>query len=177
MKLNIAVVYHSGFGHTKKQAEAVARGASEIANTEIMSVDKVDWEKLDNADAIIFGAPTYLGSASWQFKKFMDESSSRWFKQSWKDKIAGGFTNSGELSGDKLNVLFQFVVFAAQHSMIWVGSAEMPSKEINRLGSSLGVMAKSDNASPDITPPESDLKTAELYGKRIASITLKFKAR
>ena len=28
----IAVVYHSGFGHTKLQAEAVARGAEEVAD-------------------------------------------------------------------------------------------------------------------------------------------------
>jgi NAD(P)H dehydrogenase (quinone) len=167
----IIVVYHSSYGHTQKQAERIAKGA----DGEVMSVEEIDWDKLDQADAIIFGAPTYMGSVSWQFKKFMDDSSKRWFSQSWKNKIAGGFTNSGELSGDKLNVLIQLAVYAAQHSMIWVGAGEMPGKEINRLGSSLGVMAKSDNAPAAITPPESDLQTAELYGKRIAEITNKFK--
>jgi multimeric flavodoxin WrbA len=177
MKPKVAVVYHSGTGHTKKQAEAVHRGAASLADSCIFSVDNVDWDKLDEADAIIFGAPTYMGSASFQFKKFMDETSSRWFKQAWQDKIAGGFTNSGYPSGDKFNTLVQLTTFAAQHQMIWVGVDPMPKKEINRLGSSLGPMAHSLNDSPEVTPPESDLKTAEIYGKRVASITLKFKAR
>ncbi len=177
MKPKVIVVYHSGYGHTQKLAERVAVGANIIGVAEVMKAEEPDWQKLDEADAIVFGCPTYMGSTSWQFKKFMDETSSRWFKQSWKDKIAGGFTNSGDASGDKLNVLIQLAVFAAQHSMVWVSTGAKPDKEINRLGSALGPMAKSDNASPEITPPESDLKTAELYGKRIAEITLKFKAR
>jgi multimeric flavodoxin WrbA len=32
-------------------------------------------KKLAAADAIIFGSPTYMGSASWQFKKFAEASS------------------------------------------------------------------------------------------------------
>ncbi len=31
MTVNIAVVYHSGYGHTAKQAEAVARGSASYA--------------------------------------------------------------------------------------------------------------------------------------------------
>ena len=33
------------------------------------------WDRLKAADAIIFGSPTYMGSVSWQFKKFADASS------------------------------------------------------------------------------------------------------
>lgn len=174
-KPNIIIIYHSGFGHTKKQAEAVHRGAAMVTNAELMSVEKIDWQKLDAADAIIFGAPTYMGSVSAQFKFFMDETGTRWLNKSWNDKIAGGFTNGGSPSGDKVNTLIQLALYATSMGMIWVGQKELPGKEINRLGSYLGAMAQSDNASPDVTPPESDLKTAEIYGKRVAAITLKFK--
>ena len=67
----VAVVYHSGYGHTKRVAETVAAGA----NAELIAIDaegnvsEADWDTLNAADAIVFGAPTYMGSPSWQFKK------------------------------------------------------------------------------------------------------------
>src|ERR671921_718783 len=103
----IAVVYHSGYGHTQRMAQAVAEGA----NAELIAIDAEGnlppngWEQLKAADAIIFGTPTYMGSVSWQFKKFADASSKPWYAQEWKDKVAAGFTNSAGMSGDKFNVL------------------------------------------------------------------------
>src|SRR5712675_2469912 len=77
--VNIVVVYHSGYGHTVKIAEAVARGAAAIngASVELVTAEEAPgrWELLDNADAIIMGAPTYMGSLSAPFKAFMDATS------------------------------------------------------------------------------------------------------
>jgi NAD(P)H dehydrogenase (quinone) len=77
--VKIVVVYHSGYGHTAKVAEAVARGAAAIngASVELVTADEAPrrWELLDNSDAIIMGAPTYMGSLSAQFKAFMDATS------------------------------------------------------------------------------------------------------
>lgn len=177
----VAVVYHSGYGHTAKQAQAVAKGVGLVLGVEALLVPVEDadkhWDDLAKADAIIFGAPTYMGSVSAPFKAFMDASSKAWFAQGWKDKIAAGFTNSASQSGDKLNSLIQIAVFAAQHSMIWVGTGLMPGnnsskgsvEDVNRLGSFLGAMAQSNSdASPDQAPPPADLKTAELLGERVA---------
>jgi NAD(P)H dehydrogenase (quinone) len=175
--VHVVVVYHSGFGHTAKVAQAVGEGAQ----AEIISVDSLDnaaWARLDAADAIIFGAPTYMGSASAPFKAFMDASSSRWFSGAWKNKIAAGFTNSGHYSGDKLNTLIQLAIFAAQHGMIWVGNNEPPASTkagmredaVNRLGCSLGLETQSHNDSPEVTPPAGDLETARLFGKRVADV-------
>ena len=47
---------------------------------------------LSVSDAIIFGAPTYMGMASGLFKCFADATAPYWFDQSWKGKLAGGFT-------------------------------------------------------------------------------------
>lgn len=182
----VAIIYHSGFGHTEKQAIHVKKGVDEVAgataelfNTE-QAIEKL--ENFENFDALIFGSPTYMGSVSADFKKFMDESSKVWFKQGWKDKIAAGFTNSHSMSGDKLNTLIQMNIFAMQHSMIWVGLGHMNESPdgqaakpdvINRIGSFLGAMAQSENDSPEITPPIGDLKTAEFLGSRVAKIAKK----
>ena len=187
--IRIIIIYHSGYGHTAKVAEAVAEGAARAeADVVVMNVEALDeaaWTLLDSADAIIFGSPTYMGGVSAPFKAFMDGASKRWFAQSWKNKIAAGFTNSGSYSGDNLNTLFQLVINAMQHSMIWVGTGIMAatsrgtegpdSSRINRVGSFLGLATQSNNEPTDIAPPVGDLETARLFGARIAQITAQFK--
>jgi multimeric flavodoxin WrbA len=180
----IAVVYHSGYGHTRKQAEAVALGAK----ADVLAIDaegnltEAQWETLAAADAIVFGAPTYMGGPSWQFKKFADASSKVWFTQGWKDKVFAGFTNSASLNGDKLSTLHYFFTLAMQHSGIWVGTGQMPSNakaakrdDINWLGSFAGAMAQSPaDASPDEVPA-GDLETARQFGQRIALLTARIR--
>ena len=146
----IAILYYSGSGHTKRLAEIIAEGIGEKTTLllDATNLSEKDWRFLDQADGIIFGAPTYMGSVSAGFKAFMDESSGRWTKQIWADKIAAGFTVATYASGDKLVSLQQLSVFAAQHGMIWVGQKEIgPSGSdqaaINWQGSWLGMMATS----------------------------------
>lgn len=179
----IAIVYHSGFGHTAAIAERVAKGAVGVSGVsaklykaeDLSTPDAGPWDELAAADAIVFGAPTYMGSASAPMKTFMDASSKVWFVQGWKDKIAAGFTVSASWSGDKLSTLTQFAVLAAQHGMVWTGTGMMPgnnnskgsSEDLNRVGSFLGLMAQANaDQGPDVAPPESDRKTAEAFGAR-----------
>lgn len=183
-EIKLAIAYHSGYGHTEVIAKAIERGAEEAgADVALIKVGQDGlvadngWQLLESADAIIFGAPTYMGSASGQFKTFMDASAKPWFGQKWKDKLAGGFTVSGSMSGDKLSTIQQLVVFAGQHGMVWVSQGILPAQSdvphqrgedsINRLGSFLGVMAQAENLASDVTPPKGDVKSAELYGVRI----------
>ncbi|MFI5732074.1 flavodoxin family protein [Kribbella sp. NPDC051587] len=182
----IAIAYHSGYGHTAKQAEAVAAGALSVpgATAELVTLDELTddvWASLAAADAIVFGAPTYMGSPSAVFKAFAEASSKVWGDNlGWRDKIAAGFTNSKAMSGDKLNSLVDIAVFAAQHGMIWVGLDLYPGwsestasiEDLNRLGSWLGAMAQSDaDLSAEKAPPATDLRTAHALGARVATIT------
>lgn len=181
----ISIVYHSGYGHTAKQAQAVAQGAASIENTQVelvaVGADDIPWATLEASDAIIFGSPTYNGLISAKLKQFMEDSTkTAWFEQKWRNKVAAGFTNSGAQHGDKLNSLISMALFAAQHGMIWVGLDLMPGNsssagsadDLNRHGSWLGAMAQSNNdQSPDITPSQSDLRTAAYLGQRVAQIT------
>ena len=180
----IAVVYHSGYGHTQRQAQAVAEGAGDqlIAIDADGNLPQGAWEQLEAADAIIFGSPTYMGSVSWQFKKFADASSKPWFAQKWKDKIAAGFTNSAGMNGDKFNVLTTLFTLAMQHSMIWVSQGLMPSNtkgakrdDVNYLVSYSGAIAQSPvDAGADAMAP-GDLETARLFGERVAEVASRFK--
>lgn len=186
--VRVAVAYHSGYGHTAKQAEAVADGADSVPGTEVNLFSVADmtdalWADLERADAIIFGAPTYMGGPSGVFKTFADASAGVWAESRWKDKIAAGFTTSGHMHGDKLNTLIYFSILAAQHGMHWVNlglfggwdTSKGGAEDLNRLGSWLGAMAQANkDQGPDLAPPPSDLRTAEELGRRVAEVAHQF---
>jgi len=178
------VVYHSGYGHTQRVAEQVAEGA----DAELIAIDangdlpENAWDKFASADSIIFGAPTYMGSPSWQFKKFADATSKSWFSRAWQDKVFGGFTVSASLNGDKQVSLISMQTLASQHGGIWVSLGLPPSNtraatrnDVNNLGGSVGllVQAPSDAGADEI--PSGDLETARSYGQRVAQIAGKLK--
>jgi NAD(P)H dehydrogenase (quinone) len=188
----IAIVYFSGSGHTHLMAEAIAQGASQVAGTtaELLRItgDEIvqgRWknpevlEKLAQADAIVFGSPTYMGGVAAQFKAFIDAASEAWFTQAWKDKMAGGFTHSSSLSGDKQGTLLYLAINAAQHSMMWVNVGDLPSAYqgktdgLNRLGSFLGVMGQTsmDMSGKAAELDPGDRLTSERYGQRLAEAT------
>jgi multimeric flavodoxin WrbA len=173
----IAVLFHSGYGHTQRVAQYVAEGAGAdlIAIDADGNISDADWAALDAADAIIFGSPTYMGMASWQFKKIADASSKRWFSSAWKDKIAAGFTISASPSGDKLSTIQYFITLSMQHGMIWVGQPALNDGTINRIGSNSGLMAQVGPTSPAADIPEGDLDTARQYGQRVAQVAKKLR--
>ncbi|MBN3143559.1 flavodoxin family protein [Pectobacterium brasiliense] len=181
---DVAVVYFSGYGHTKRIAEEVAEGANAIlvAIDADGHVDEQGWETLNAADAIIFGAPTYMGSIPWQFKKFADATSKAWFTRAWQDKIFGGFTNSASLNGDKQVTLIYLQTLASQHGGIWVSLGLAPSNtlaatrnDVNNLGGSVGLLAQSPSDAGAEAIPSGDLDTARHYGKHVADIARRFK--
>ena len=173
----VAVVFHSGYGHTQRVAQFVADGAG----ADLLAIDANgdltadQWATLDEADAIIMGSPTYMGMASWQFKKFADATSKKWFTSAWKDKVAGGFTCSASPSGDKLSTIQYFITLAMQQGMVWVGQPALNDGTINRLGSNSGVMAQVGPQDPASAIPHGDLDTAAAYGKRVAEVATKLR--
>jgi len=183
MSAPISIVFHSGYGHTQKVAQAVAEGsgATLLAIDDQGNLAPEGWEKLAAARAIVFGSPTYMGNVSWQFKKFVDASSAVWGPQGWKNKLAAGFTNSAGINGDKLSTLHTLFTLSQQHGMFWVSTGMMPSNtkaavrdDVNYLASFAGLMtATPADASPDEMVP-GDLRTARLFGERIADVVRRF---
>lgn len=186
---SVAIIYFSGTGHTHLMAEAIASGIYFHADTRVdllriegtqikdgRWVNQTFMESLQMANAIIFGSPTYMGGAAAQFKAFADFTSKTWFTESWKDKLAGGFTHGAALSGDKLNTLIYFSILAAQHGMVWVNPGEIDctakgsTDETNRLRSYLGVMGQTyldfERKEPALHP--GDRLRCEQFGQRLA---------
>ncbi|POX55196.1 NADPH-dependent FMN reductase [Streptomyces sp. Ru71] len=183
----VAIAYHSGFGHTAVLAEAVRAGAADAgAEVHLIKVDEItdaQWELLDRADAIVFGSPTYMGTASGAFHVFAEATSKRWFGQDWKDKLAAGFTNSGSKSGDKLHTLQFFQILAAQHGMNWISLGLHPGwnnsagseNDLNRLGVFTGAAAQTNvDEGPDAVH-KADIATAEHLGHRVAQTARVFR--
>jgi NAD(P)H dehydrogenase (quinone) len=176
----VVVAYHGGRGHTAKLAAAVVTGAAGVPDVETFEV-RVDemttqrWRELDDSAAIVFGAPTYMGTASAAFHAFAESSSRRQFVRRWQDKLAAGFTNSGAKAGDKSGTLGYFATLAAQHGMTWVNlglpagwnRASGSEFDANRLGFFTGAAAQSNVDEGPEAVHKSDLLTAEHLGRRV----------
>ena len=176
---DIVVVFHSGYGHTQRVAQAVADGAG----ARLLAVDAEGnlppdgWELLAAADAIVFGTPTYMGGPSWQFKKFADATSKVWFTQGWKDKLFAGFTNSAAMNGDKVVTLGYLWHLAMQHSGLWISLGIPPSNDKaakrdspNYVGGYGGLLTTSPTDASPAEMAKGDLETAFAFGERIAEV-------
>lgn len=183
----VAVVYHSVTGTTQGLARAIFEGAQSVpgASAEILAVEGGDiiegryrnsevLNQMDQADAIIFGSPTFMGTVSAQFKALADATTDYWQEQAWANKIAAGFTIGSNFSGDQLHTIQYFQILANQHGMLWVG-LDLPchseEERRNRLGAQSGLIAHS----PDGELNQSDCQTARYLGQRVARTALAFK--
>ena len=135
------------------------------------------------SDAVVFGAPTYIGDVSAAFKAFAESTSKIFSVGGWKDKLAAGFTVSHSFSGDKGHALESLAILAAQHGMNWINlglpppavpAAERGPDTLNRVGAFNGLAAQADNVSPEISPPAGDRETARLLGERVARAALRW---
>ncbi|MDQ9019771.1 flavodoxin family protein [Acinetobacter sichuanensis] len=186
MKMSkVAVVYYSGYGHTKVIAETFANEihAQLVAIDQEGNIQEQDWDTLNAADAIVFGAPTYMGGVPWQFKKFADATSKIWFTRGWTNKVFAGFTNSASFNGDKQVTLIYLQTLASQHGGIWVSLGLAPAntkaatrQDINNLGGSVGLLVQSPADASVDEIPSGDLDTAKSFAKRVQEITDKFVA-
>ena len=74
--INILVVYHSQTGHTKKMAEAVAKGAGSVKNVRVVLKKAADagLEDLIDCDGLAIGTPEYFGYMSGMIKDLFDRT-------------------------------------------------------------------------------------------------------
>lgn len=184
----VAVIFHSATGNTATVASAVVNGIRPAGATpvvlELLGSDIAEGRfanaallgQADGCDALIFGAPTFMGGLSAQFKAFADATSDRWTSQAWRNKLAAGFTTGTSPNGDQAFTLQYFSILAAQHGMLWV-SLDKPqgadSLAPNSLGVHLGVAA----AVPGSGVHDADLLTARYLGGRVASLARRARAK
>jgi multimeric flavodoxin WrbA len=181
----IALVCHSGHGHTAHIARQVVEGAAEVPGVQVKVLRAHELaecaESLAAYDGVILGSPTYLGGVSAPFKAFMDATGRMWRLQSLRGKLAAGFTVSSLPAGDKQSTLQSLIVFAMQHGMLWMGNPVLPEQHdgvpyeeaANRLGSWSGLMAQAGHAAPADAFAPGDVKGARLFGRNFARTLLR----
>ena len=187
MPTSVVVLFHSMSGVTREIAGAVSKGVTNVGDCSATVVEIVGQDikegiydnpetisLIDNADGVVFGSPTFMGSVSAQFKAFADATGDLWAENRWSGKVAGGFTVGGNLSGDQMSTLQYLAIFAAQHGMLWCG-VDIPGgfdrQGRNRLGAQGGLVAHSS----DGTVNPLDLETASYLGQRVATLSKRFK--
>ena len=69
----VAIVYRSGYGHTAVLAERAAEGVRDAGQTPVLlKIENAAQDfaplidKISQADAVVFGAPTYMGRRLWR---------------------------------------------------------------------------------------------------------------
>jgi multimeric flavodoxin WrbA len=177
----VAIVFHTITGNTACVARAVAEGVAQggaepvllvLHGSDIIEGRYVNQDILravDSSCAVIFGAPTFMGGPSAQFKAFADASSDRWAHQLWRNKFAAGFTTGNLPNGDQASTLQYFCILAAQHGMLWV-SLDRPSNVDRNAPNTVGVQLGFAAAMTPAGVAEADLGTARYLGARVGQL-------
>lgn len=199
MKTRVLVLYYSSYGHIERMASAVAKGAGEVSDVEVVikrvpelvpeAVAKNSGFKLDQPaevadpseladyDAIIFGTPTRFGNMSSQMRNFLDQTGKLWAEGKLVNKIASVFTSTGTGGGNETTIT-SFWNTLAHHGMIIVGVPYTCSKLFDisevRGGSpyGAGTIAGGDGSR---TPSDMELDIARYQGEHVATLAKRLK--
>ncbi len=98
--MKISIVYASQTGNTEAAAESIQDGI--LARYSFLQVrtmnvrdNEVDIPFLEQSDAVIFGAPVYFTSMSWELKKWFDQS----FRIRLNGKLGAAFVTAQSPTG------------------------------------------------------------------------------
>lgn len=202
MSIKVQIVFYSMYGHIYQMAEAVAKGVREVegAEVELLQVPELvpeaalertgakaareafahvplaTPEKLTEAQAIIFGAPTRFGNMCAQMRNFLDQTGQIWFKGLLIGKVGSVFTSTATQHGGQETTITSFHTTLLHHGMVIVG---VPYSETRQM-----TLAEISGGSPygasTITggdgsrqPSENELAIAAFQGKHVAGIAKK----
>lgn len=157
--LRVLIIYDSKTGNTEKMALAVAEGAKEIEDVDVLvkKAGKTANEDLLEADGIIVGSPTYYGQMSGKVKAMFDESVKVHGKL--KGKVGAAFTSSGGIASGAETTLISVLEAMLVHGMIIQG----------RAGSGhYGAAAVGE-------PKELDVKKCKELGRMVADLASKLR--
>jgi len=117
---HVLILFYSQDGNTRKMANYVAVGASEVPGIEVIvkSVDEATRDDVYWCDGLAVGSPTYLGTVAASMKKFWEDLLPDWQKIDGKIGCAfssqGGWGGGAELTCQALMTImlnYGFLVF------------------------------------------------------------------
>lgn len=193
----ILVLYYSSYGHIETMAQAIARGAADVAGAEVSlkrvpelvpeEVAKSAHFKLDQEapfadpnelaeyDGIIFGTPTRFGNMAAQMRNFLDQTGGLWSQGKLIGKVGSVFTSSAVGDGNETTIT-SFWPTLAHHGMVIAGlpysSPELYDLSEIRGGSPYGASTIA-GADGSRTPSAIELKLAEDQGRHVTTLAAK----
>ncbi|MCF6150395.1 MAG: NAD(P)H:quinone oxidoreductase [Candidatus Kuenenia sp.] len=202
MMARVQIVFYSMYGHVYRLAEAVAEGAREVLDTEVIIhqvPELVPEEKLEKtgakasrevfahipvaepdilaqADAIIFGTPTRFGNMCAQMRNFLDQTTQLWLAGSLVGKVGSVFVSTASQHGGQETTITSFHSTLLHHGMIVVGVPYSEKRLLNMKeitgGTPYGATTLAD-ADGSRQPSENELAIARFQGNHVARITQK----
>ncbi|MFN4274647.1 MAG: NAD(P)H:quinone oxidoreductase [Aliihoeflea sp.] len=193
----VLVLYYSSYGHVEAMSAAVAKGAAEVAGTDVtvkrvpeimtseaataagfkteQAAEIASPSELADYDAIIFGTPTRFGNMSSQMRSFLDQTGKLWVEGALIGKVGSVFTSTGTGGGSETTIT-SFWHTLAHHGMVITGlpysSGELTIINEVRGGSPYGA-ATIAGADGSRMPSETELKLAADQGRHVASLAAK----
>lgn len=104
--LKMLILYYSQTGNTEKMARAIEEGAKSVVGIDAEVKYFVKPEELAEADAIVFGMPTYYHDIGADMKSLLENASKA--KINMKGKIGAAFGSYG-WSGEAPNMLLEIL--------------------------------------------------------------------
>jgi len=195
------------YGHTHFLAEAIEEGVQEIEGAvvemrrvpESLSSAAIELKRevsefkksfltiplcikddLRNADAIFFGAPTYLGCMCTQMQQFLESMSSLWMERALVGKVGSAFTSSASQHGGQEVALLSIHAAMLLLGMIVAGlpytfQEQLRIDEIN--GVTPFGAATITGMQGEYKPSEIELAAARFQGNHVAAIASKLTRR
>lgn len=159
--MKVLVLYHSKTGNTKKLAEEIAKGVSEVdgVECELKSTSEVKKEDFVSSDGIIAGSPVYFGTMAAELKEVFDKFVG--VRRKMGDKVGAAFATSGDESGGKETTIISIIQAMLIYGMIIVGDPLDAS----------GHYGVACTGAPDKETADNAVK----LGKRVATLVKKIK--
>jgi NAD(P)H:quinone oxidoreductase type IV len=200
--IKVQIVFYSMYGHVYRLAEAVAEGARQVPNTEVVlyqvpelvpekeleksgakaarkafaHIPVAQPNKLAEADAIIFGTPTRFGNMCAQMRNFLDQTGSLWTKGALIGKVGSVFASTATQHGGQETTITSFHTTLLHHGMIVVGVPYSQQGLLNMKeitgGTPYGATTLAA-ADGSRQPTENELDIARFQGRHVAEITSK----
>ena len=200
--MNVLIVYYSMYGHIRRMAEAVKKGADGVSGATVnicrvpetlpeevlikmgaleaqkaqANVPVCKVEDLVSADAIIFGTPTRFGNMCGQMRQFLDSTGGLWAKGALVGKVGSVFTSSATQHGGQESTILSFHITLLHQGMIIVG---LPYSFAGQMridemtgGSPYGASTIAGGDGKRM-PSENELDAARFQGKHVAEIAAK----
>ncbi|WP_426493237.1 NAD(P)H:quinone oxidoreductase [Hymenobacter sp. 102] len=200
------VLFYSTYGHVYKLAEAVAEGARQVADNEVVIkkvpetlpaelLEKIGAtqaqkafehipvakpEELDQYDAIIIGTPTRYGNVCSQIQAFLDGTGALWAQGKLVGKVGGGFVSTATQHGGQEVTLRSLHTEMLHHGLVIVG---LPYAWQGQMGHAEVTGGTPYGASTvaggqgERQPSDNELEGARFQGRHTAEIAKKLAAK